>query len=343
MKSTEHPIDEHQAPSEPTVSASVGKILRLERTAQGKSLAEIAESTCININMLQAIEDGNREKLPADVFVRGFIRIYAERLQLDQQVVLQKFEEEWGPKMILAKPHDYLDDTIGINSIKLPHLFFLLVLLAAIAFVFFKSGTQNDIAPSLNDVFQDTPQIITTEVTRQPPKADPLIEAPVTDAQLEEDLEDSTPIASSGQMLKKPSSEQTSANAPPDLAKEKQAVTPIDQKKESLLKKKPAAPDNSDASTASIAPEAIIVTADPESAIPYILHAEFTERTWVRISIDGNPSTEYIFKANEQKTWKATDGFDIYIGNAGGVLINLNGNQIPINKESGQTVRLKIP
>ena len=69
---------------DPRVSgASFGADLRRERILREVSLEEISAATKISTRLLSALEEGDRAKLPAPVFTRGFIRAYCLHLGLD--------------------------------------------------------------------------------------------------------------------------------------------------------------------------------------------------------------------------------------------------------------------
>ena len=78
-------------------------------------------------------------------------------------------------------------------------------------------------------------------------------------------------------------------------------------------------------------------------ALSYILDLNFTEQTWLKITIDDGTAAEYTFSAGESKTWQAEKTIDLHLGNAGGAKISLNGKPMHLREESGQTVRIKIP
>lgn len=58
----------------------IGKYLRQVRQSKSISLEQIKEHTKIQHYQLAAIEAGNLSKLPPAVYVRGFIKIYADFL-----------------------------------------------------------------------------------------------------------------------------------------------------------------------------------------------------------------------------------------------------------------------
>ena len=63
--------------------ASFGEELKRERLLRNVSLEEISAATKISIRLLTALEAGDVAKLPAPVFIRGFIRAYSLHLGLD--------------------------------------------------------------------------------------------------------------------------------------------------------------------------------------------------------------------------------------------------------------------
>lgn len=71
--------------------ANLGADLRQIRQERSLSLEEIARHTLIPARLLYAIEEGNLDKLPEPVYVRGFLRRFADCLGLDGLNYAQKF------------------------------------------------------------------------------------------------------------------------------------------------------------------------------------------------------------------------------------------------------------
>ena len=69
---------------------SLGSYLRKEREVRGLSVAEIAQSTRIPIRLLRHLENDDFEELPADVFVRGYLRACARALGIPEQELLSR-------------------------------------------------------------------------------------------------------------------------------------------------------------------------------------------------------------------------------------------------------------
>ncbi|WP_029215495.1 helix-turn-helix domain-containing protein [Kallotenue papyrolyticum] len=76
--------------------SQLGARLREAREARGLTIAEVASETRILPRYLQALEEGDFEQLPGDVYARGFIRNYAQFLDLPADELIQLYRRERG-------------------------------------------------------------------------------------------------------------------------------------------------------------------------------------------------------------------------------------------------------
>lgn len=67
------------------------------------------------------------------------------------------------------------------------------------------------------------------------------------------------------------------------------------------------------------------------------------ERTWIRIVIDGTEKKEFMLNPEEMVAFNAKEGFDLLIGNAGGVTLFYNGKNVGLEGENGEVKRVKLP
>lgn len=72
----------------------VGRDLRRARQACGQEISNAAQYLRINSSHLTALEEGRFGDLPAAVYVRGYIRTYANYLHLDPEEMLRRVHEE---------------------------------------------------------------------------------------------------------------------------------------------------------------------------------------------------------------------------------------------------------
>lgn len=75
----------------------------------------------------------------------------------------------------------------------------------------------------------------------------------------------------------------------------------------------------------------------------YILDAYAIEGTWLRIEMEDGKSEEVLMRPSDTRKWTSQSGFDIKLGNAGGVRLVLNGEDLGTPGEKGQVLRLRLP
>jgi cytoskeleton protein RodZ len=84
--------------------------LRGARQARGMSLADVTKVTKIQARTLEHLEHGRFDQLPADVFVRGFVRSYARCVGLDPDEAVRRYGEcGKTPGPAAAAAHALLD------------------------------------------------------------------------------------------------------------------------------------------------------------------------------------------------------------------------------------------
>ena len=74
----------------------LGERLREARESQGISISQAAVETRILQRYLIALEDGDYQHLPGDVYARGFIRNYADYLGLPAEELIELYRRERG-------------------------------------------------------------------------------------------------------------------------------------------------------------------------------------------------------------------------------------------------------
>jgi hypothetical protein len=95
--------------------------LRAEREARGISLEDVARITKIQIRTLERLEDAAFDELPADVFVRGFIRNYARVVGLNADAALARYDDcgvTPGPAASARMRAQSMIDTFGLEPHK---------------------------------------------------------------------------------------------------------------------------------------------------------------------------------------------------------------------------------
>ena len=136
MKQKQAP--EENSPSQQTVDGP-GSQLRKARERKGLEQSKMAAQLHLSQSMIQALEWDDYEKLPAAVFVQGYLRNYARLLEVDEDAVIQAYQElnpnaEQGP-LPRSQPDDVAKELHSEN--RLTRLITWLVLLVLGVLIFF--------------------------------------------------------------------------------------------------------------------------------------------------------------------------------------------------------------
>ena len=70
------------------MSESIGAALRAGREQRRMTLAQVSEATRVRIHYLQALENDDLSSMPSAAQGRGFLRIYAQFLDLDADALI---------------------------------------------------------------------------------------------------------------------------------------------------------------------------------------------------------------------------------------------------------------
>lgn len=136
----------------------IGEYLRRVREEKNISLKEVQESTKISLRYLEALDNGDFESIPGEVYRKGFLVNYATALGLDGQDILKKYyelkakEEEEQRKVQLEQAIQNKNaPVVNLNWSKEVYLGIVAVLIAfLIVFSFFAFPSFNN-SPNVTD------------------------------------------------------------------------------------------------------------------------------------------------------------------------------------------------
>ena len=143
----------------------IGKKLREAREEKGLTIDQLQERTKIRKKYLVAIEKDNYDPIPGNVYVKAFIKGYAEEVDLDGSKLVQEYQrwiEEQENERIENEEPEEDKSTLGakmnilLNN-KLFRIILIIVLLAVIGFAAYtylwKNNSANTVqAPARNNV-----------------------------------------------------------------------------------------------------------------------------------------------------------------------------------------------
>ncbi len=284
---------------------TLGALLKAARLSQGLDLVAVANATRINFKNLIALEDDNRARLPADVFSRGFVRLYAAHLKLDPEEAIRLYEKQWGVNgsfvgspLVPKKIHP-LPARSGI---------FMSLLIIALFFgvrVYYPGGHVP--ASGNSHATIESPAKGGSEVVSVP----------------------STPGA--GQNLTATPPADATSGGKTAAEKIREAMDHA----ETTTTTTTTTPATGQAEPSPAAP------VPPSPAYEISLRA--ANQITVKLSLDGQEAVEKMLTPGNSQTWQAAKGFALTLDRTDGVELTVNGAVVPTKTEAGQTVTIQRP
>jgi len=72
----------------------IGNFIKEARLSRNQSVEELASDLKIGAHQLAAIEDGDEEKLPEQVFVKAMVRRISQKLKIDTEFIMNEFNSD---------------------------------------------------------------------------------------------------------------------------------------------------------------------------------------------------------------------------------------------------------
>jgi cytoskeletal protein RodZ len=274
---------------------SFGRYLRSVRRERGISLEKISKETRIGLDTLNLIEQEDLSGLPAEVFVKGFIRSYAKAVGADGDRAVSAYLISLSR---LQRSEQSEADLDRLSNRFWPHMMMaagILIVVITVS-IFALSGV-----PKEEGAPQPSETATTPEAAPAAEKAPP---APFPAEQVKVPLEESTPEPASR------------SEAPSAFPAESGRQTEV-------------ASSGAGSAGRATAKQILEITAEAE--------------TWMKIVIDDEKSKEVTLKPGDRLALEASEGFELLIGNAGGVSMRLNGEPVEVGGKSGQVRSLTLP
>ncbi|MBN1641513.1 MAG: helix-turn-helix domain-containing protein [Anaerolineae bacterium] len=292
----------------------VGQLLRQAREESGISLEQIEAQTRIRQKYLLALEEARYDDLPTPGHVHGFLRNYALALGLDIEEVEalyardraghRRFEPRiFHPKNISLIPKRPLLKADLVLAI------IIVVLVAALGFLFWRYGW-----PILQPVLMRTGAAATATPTQTA-----TIPAPTQTRQAAQTRRadpTGTPAATATLIAAAPTSTRASEPTPTATAT---LDAPL------VIATPTPSPTQTPTPTATRS-EGVVV------------QARFVDRVWLQVRLDGQDSPGELFEAGEEREWTAQYTIYIICGNAGGMQVTVNGEDLGLLGERAQVV-----
>jgi cytoskeletal protein RodZ len=135
----------------------VGEILKKRREELGKDLRIISDNLRIRHDYLKALEDGDIKKLPAEVYVKGYIQEYAKILNMDPETLINAYTLQSATSLT---KNDHVPEAKGIyrERVKKGYLLIPAALIVLLVIAFFQ------LLPPKNKLGAPAPAVQTKEI-----------------------------------------------------------------------------------------------------------------------------------------------------------------------------------
>lgn len=282
----------------------VGAYLREERNRLGITLEEISDHTKINLRFLDALERGDRSILPAEAFVRGFIRAYATHVGVDPEEAIQRLNQSTAAEKaregaLAAELRRAQPAKVSSKRLVWIVSLTVIVVVAAVSFAMYRMFKGHPFLPKQDTAI--TARGPTAEQTEGRDPASRLEVVPPTGDVEEVVVEPALPL--------RPRSPQ--------------------------LGLKPVGYDKTNA------PEGTSAAVEPPSRADALrLSITALDETWVELTIDDGESEDRVkLDPGTTKTWIAREKFVLTLGNIKGTRIALNDRVLSLPFNSGNVLR----
>ncbi|MDG4476376.1 helix-turn-helix domain-containing protein [Thiovibrio frasassiensis] len=354
---------------------TLGSFLKRHRQSQGKELEEIAQKTRIHASTLRAIEEDNPKALPADVFTRGFVKNYAQYLGLDPNEALAWYIEQNDGE---ARPTGKINvqEVLAGEAMAEERTFpfgrligFFIVVGALFFAVYLVLNFLDSTAPPVSvSMHEATPPPLV-----EPPSplsvplpaesgADPSLGMvateqgglPVTQGGVEVAAPPVSGPGKTGPDIKAAVS--VPEKAGPEIQAQK-VETPqepgaqsktVDGKPVILPRATKEKPVQVPAPQEVVKPAPVSAVSPPPSTVKapgmnYVLEAKFTQETWLSVQVDKEKKKSGVYKPGDHLVWQAEKKISLFVGNAGGIILTLNGKKVPPLGKVMESTRVSFP
>jgi cytoskeletal protein RodZ len=284
----------------------LGQLLRQTREEKGLDLEQVAHDTRIRVRFLEALEQENYDELPTAGHVHGFLRNYALYLGLDLEEVQALYDTEHKESRILV-PRIFRPKDITLAAPRRPLIRASLVLGVVLLLVGVVVGGWllwqygwPSVQPLLRLL---TPAAERTSVAAS--ETATAVMAAATETPTLTATATATAVATA-----------TPALTPTSVAP---ALDPTETPT--------PAPDPTRRPTRTPTRRPTR-TPSPTPVEGVTLSIEVIERAWLQVTIDGEELPGELLEVGEERTWEAEQVIHFICGNAGGVEVTVNGEEL---------------
>jgi cytoskeleton protein RodZ len=311
----------------------LGRLLREAREEKGVSLEEVEEATHIRRKFLQALEEEDFGALPAETYVKGFLRTYAMYLELAPEEMMALYEgQENEGKAALTQPGFFqpMDISMTTPSWLTPDLVIgILLIVVLLAFGFW--ATWHYLPPTVKTqlLFWQATATPSPTLTPIPPTATPVPSTPTPIPPTP------TPVPPTPTPIP-PTATPVLPTLPPTAIP---TATPTSLPTVAAVVEPTSTSTSLPTSIPTPTPTSVPTnTSTPSISAGIEVELNIVEYAWLRVIVDGEEAFAGSLEAGTTQTWRGRESVALRCGNAGGVEAIVNGESLGLLGERGQVV-----
>lgn len=288
----------------------LGDYLRERRLEKGLSLEDVSSRTKIQPHYLQALDEGLYDRLPAEIYLKGFLISYAEVLDVPSAKLLELYRSDCPDKkpIDLRPPEPIktygMGDHANRNGLRLGILFLLIVLIVA-GLWWFSADDSSEVVETVREEQPAEVKMEKAPVESPAPAAEPVADEPVIDKPVK-DTE--TP------------QEPAEVEELPPVKEEPVSPQDVDIPEKEVKIEEKTKPQPVKQS------EAVIV-------LPAVVELKAVGTVAVEVEIDGRPLQSYSLQPGSLMRWRVKETIDLKIAPPQGAEAFIGDVRIPLDEE----------
>jgi cytoskeleton protein RodZ len=322
----------------------LGAALRAEREKRGLSVDDVAARLKIGVRQLRALEEGDTAGLPHPAYAKGFIRSYAAYVGLAAEEVnaaltaLNSALDPTPPQSVyeperLLTPHRNLKPFLALAAA---------LLLAGLGWLAWRQGALDFLTSQTRRLAQPTPE---AEVVPSRERA-----VPLSAAQSPQVAEAPVPAPQATPAPQQRAPEGASNDAEPGTAGSPAAAAATAREAVPALVGTPgwggqpaATPAASTGQGQAGQGQSSQAQAGEEQGGPHKVILTALEECWVHSNADSTDTRQFSLRKGDTFALTFSKSLELKLGNAGGVRLRYDGQDLPPAGQSGQVRTLRFP
>lgn len=325
-----------ETPDTQLPATAPGQILKHAREGKNLTVAAIATLMNLDLRTIEALERGDQDKLPAPIFVRGYLRGYARLVGVDEAAVLETYRAH--------APQEPIPRAVGLSKVSVRPAFrapavpwrgllWVVVALGAVwlgmqwgpRLIARLTGEGSQETAAVDEAGVPVPDLAQPETREQTAPAGDSVELPIIATPPAESSATQTPTVQTptvqtptAQTPEMPAAEQSSTepgrvDAPLPDARPAAPTEPVSPATES----KPELPGDADASTNTVVDSA---------AGTMQIELRVDSDSWVEVqAADGSKLVLDLLRKGETRSVAGKAPLSVLLGNAAGVELRVDG------------------